>query len=229
MPSEPDTGGWAAAPDLAEAACAWSRWLAEERRLATHSLDAYRRDLQAFLTFLTGHLGRPPHLADVPALTQADLRAWLAARHHRGMAKSSTNRALSAVRSFLRWLSRNGQADATALAAIKGPRSPRAQPLQLPPHDLGFARQQQHADEQEQEALQEGQEQTDNAQKDEDPAEDQDGDAAKLGGHVSPLAGRDTGRMKQLCRRKGCGSSVFRRVALSGRDRPRRAARPPGS
>ena len=128
MPSEPDTGGWAAAPDLAEAAGRWSRWLAEERRLAAHSLDAYCRDLQAFLTFLTGHLGRPPHLADVPALTQTDLRAWLAARHHRGMAKSSTNRALSAVRSFLRWLSRNGQADATALAAIKGPRAPRALP-----------------------------------------------------------------------------------------------------
>jgi integrase/recombinase XerC len=136
VPGEPDTGGWAAAPDLAEAASAWSRWLAEERRLAAHSLDAYRRDLQAFLTFLTGHLGRPPHLADIPALAQADLRAWLAERHQRGMAKSSTNRALSAARSFLRWLSRNGHADATALAAIKGPRTPRALPKAIATEEM---------------------------------------------------------------------------------------------
>jgi integrase/recombinase XerC len=128
VPEGPDTGGWAAAPDLAESASAWSKWLAEERRLAAHSLDAYRRDLQAFLTFLTGHLGRPLQLAHIPALTPADLRAWLAARHRHGMAKSSTSRALSAVRSFLRWLARNGHADATALAAIKGPRAPRALP-----------------------------------------------------------------------------------------------------
>ena len=128
MPAPPDAGGWAAAPDLADAASRWTRWLAEERRLSPHTLDAYRTDLGAFLQFLTGHLGGPPGFAEIGALRQADLRAWLAQRHHEGLAKSSTARALSAVRNFLKWLSRGGHADATALAGLRGPKAPRALP-----------------------------------------------------------------------------------------------------
>jgi integrase/recombinase XerC len=137
VPAEPDSGGWAAAPDLAEAASAWSRWLAEERRLSAHTLDAYRGDLLGFLSFLSGHLGQPPGLAEIGALRQADLRAWLAERHHRGMAKSSSARSLSSVRSFLRWLSRNGHADATALAGLRGPRAPRALPKAISVEEAG--------------------------------------------------------------------------------------------
>ena len=136
MSAESDSGGWAAAPDLAEAASAWSRWLAEERRLSAHSLDAYRRDLQGFLSFLTGHLGQPPGMAEIAALKQADLRAWMAVRHQRGMAKSSTARTLSAVRNFLRWLSRNAHADLSALAGMKGPRTPRALPKAIAADEL---------------------------------------------------------------------------------------------
>jgi integrase/recombinase XerC len=134
--AESDSGGWAAAPDLAEAASAWSRWLAEERRLSAHSLDAYRRDLQGFLSFLTGHLGQPPGMAEIAALKQVDLRAWMAVRHQRGMAKSSTARTLSAVRNFLRWLSRNAHADLSALAGMKGPRTPRALPKAIAADEL---------------------------------------------------------------------------------------------
>jgi integrase/recombinase XerC len=134
--AEPDSGGWAAAPDLVEAASAWSRWLAEERRLSGHSLDAYRRDLQGFLTFLSGHMGQAPAMADIAALKQADLRAWMAERHQRGMAKSSTGRTLSAVRNFLRWVSRNAHAELSALAGMKGPRAPRALPKAIATDEL---------------------------------------------------------------------------------------------
>jgi integrase/recombinase XerC len=128
VPDPSDTGGWAAAPDLAEAASRWTRWLAEERRLSPHTLGAYRTDLAGFLQFLTGHLGAPPDFREIGALRQADLRAWLARRHQEGLAKSSTARALSAVRGFLKWLSRRGHADASALAGVKGPKTPRPLP-----------------------------------------------------------------------------------------------------
>jgi integrase/recombinase XerC len=134
--AEPDSGGWAAAPDLADTASAWARWLAEERRLSAHSLDAYRRDLQAFLSFLMSHLGQAPGLPEIAALKQADLRAWLAERHRRGMAKSSSGRSLSALRNFLRWLSRNGHAEVSALAGLKGPRTPRALPKAIAVEEL---------------------------------------------------------------------------------------------
>jgi integrase/recombinase XerC len=131
-----DSGGWAAAPDLAKAASAWSRWLAEERRLSPHTLGAYRTDLHGFLAFLGGHLGQAPGLADIAALKQADLRAWLAERQRRGMAKSSSGRSLSAVRGFLRWLARNGHAEASALAGVKGPRAPRSLPKAIAVEEL---------------------------------------------------------------------------------------------
>ncbi len=131
MPEDPDTGGWRVASDLAEAASRWSRWLGEERRLSPHTLQAYRADLGGFLGFLTEHLGAPPGLAQIADLKPADLRAWLVKRGVSGMAKNSTGRALSAVRNFLRWLSRNGSADVSALAGVRGPRAPRALPRAL--------------------------------------------------------------------------------------------------
>ncbi len=128
MTKSPDTGGWPAAPDLAQAASIWSRWLGEERRLSPHTLAAYRTDLGQFLRFLTGHLGDPPGLAQIAAMKPADLRAWLAERTLRGLAKSSSGRALSTVRNFLKWLSRNGFADASSLVGLRGPRAPRSLP-----------------------------------------------------------------------------------------------------
>jgi integrase/recombinase XerC len=121
-------GGWPAAADLSDAATRWLAWLTDERRFSRHTLEAYRLDLQAFLRFLTGHLGAEPGLAHLAALKPADLRAWLAERHRGGFAKSSSGRSLSVVRNFLRWLARNGLADATALAGVRAPRAPRALP-----------------------------------------------------------------------------------------------------
>ena len=128
MASSSDNNGWSAAADLAEAACDWSAWLEQERRLSPNTLAAYRSDLSAFLRFLTEHLGEVPGIGQIALLKPADLRAWLAERAKQELARSSSNRALSAVRSFLRWLSRNNLVDTTALASLKGPRTPRALP-----------------------------------------------------------------------------------------------------
>ena len=128
MASSSDNNGWSAAADLAEAAYDWSAWLEQERRLSPHTLAAYRSDLSAFLRFLTDHLGEVPGIGQIALLKPEDLRAWLAERANQELARSSSNRALSAVRSFLRWLSRNNLVDTTALASLKGPRTPRALP-----------------------------------------------------------------------------------------------------
>ena len=73
----------------------WGAWLAHERRLSPHTLAAYGRDLVDFLEFLTMHVGGPLTLATLDDLTTADFRAWLSARFGRGLARSSTARALS--------------------------------------------------------------------------------------------------------------------------------------
>jgi integrase/recombinase XerC len=121
----------AAASDLADAAKAWRRWLAAERRSSDHTTDAYLRDLNHFLVFMTGHLGEPPTIAALANLAPADFRAWLARRAMDGMEKTSTARALSAVRSFYRHLARTGLAENAAIEGVRGPRLPRSVPKAL--------------------------------------------------------------------------------------------------
>ncbi|WP_374449225.1 tyrosine recombinase XerC [Stella sp.] len=124
----------AAAEDrLGEARRAWARWLEGERRLSPHTLAAYRDDLGGFLGFLAEHLGDRPGLDDLLALKPIDFRAWLARRARDGYARTSTARALSVVRNFVRFLDRRGYGHAPALAAVRSPKLPRAIPKALSP------------------------------------------------------------------------------------------------
>ncbi len=118
-------------PAVAEAARDWRRWLADERRASPHTIDAYCRDLAAFLAFLADHLGGPPGLDELAGLRVADFRAWLAWRAWRGLARASTVRAMSVVRGFFRHLDRAGLVHNPALAAVRTPRHRRGVPRPL--------------------------------------------------------------------------------------------------
>jgi integrase/recombinase XerC len=121
----------AVAPDLGQALLGWDRWLATERRAADHTLAAYRRDVCAFLAFLTEHRGAPPDLAALGSLGPRDLRSWLARRQRDQLAATSTVRALSAVRSLFRHLRRTHGIDNPAVTLQRGPRLPQAVPRPL--------------------------------------------------------------------------------------------------
>jgi integrase/recombinase XerC len=120
-----------AAPDLTAKRHEWLQSLGSERRLAENTLEAYERDTRQFLTFLTGHLGGPPKLADIHTLRPADLRAFLAARRRDGSGARSLGRHLAGLRSFLRYLERKGLINAAAAGAIRAPRQPKSLPKPL--------------------------------------------------------------------------------------------------
>ncbi len=120
-----------AKPDVAAAAEDWHRWLADERRASPHTVAAYLRDLRTFLAFLTEHLGEPPDLAALAALRPSDFRAYLAMRLEGGAARTSSARALSVLRGFMRFLERSGRARNHGIAAVRGPRLPRSLPKAL--------------------------------------------------------------------------------------------------
>ncbi len=124
-----------AEPAVVRAIADWHAWLRHERRCSEHTLDAYGRDVSAFLDFLADHLGFPAGLKDLGTLKAADFRGYLARRNSRRLARTSTARALSAVRAFFRYLERNGHVENAALAAVATPKVPKSVPKALTEND----------------------------------------------------------------------------------------------
>jgi integrase/recombinase XerC len=121
---------------LAGAREAWRDWLRSERRLSGNTLVAYEHDVAEFVEFMTKYLGAPPTLAQLGKLKPAEFRAWLADRAHHGLARTSTARAFSSVRSFFRFLDRRGMAHNASIAAIQTPKLPRSVPKALTERDM---------------------------------------------------------------------------------------------
>jgi integrase/recombinase XerC len=108
----------------------WIAYLRDERRFAANTLEAYRRDVAAFLGFLTDHLGAPCVGKDLATLQPRDLRAYIAFRREGAAALSdrSVSRALAAIRCFYRYLDRRHGLANARLAIVRGPRLKRALP-----------------------------------------------------------------------------------------------------
>jgi integrase/recombinase XerC len=124
-----------AAPDLAGKISAWLRGLAGERDLSPKTVEAYSRDLRQFLAFLTERNGSAPTIGDFAGVAPADLRAFLARRRAEEVQSRSLMRALAALRSFARYLERQGEARASAFFALRAPRVPRSLPKPISPTD----------------------------------------------------------------------------------------------
>jgi len=101
-------------------------YLAIERRLSPHTLSNYRRDLKQARDFFA-HQG----LSDWPQATAHHLRALVAARHRAGIGGRSLQRLLSALRSFYRYLLREGAVGANPAQGIRAPKAPRRLPKAL--------------------------------------------------------------------------------------------------
>src|SRR5689334_4698972 len=112
-----------------------TRWLAHmraERRLSPKTLEAYARDLRQCLDFLCEHWGARVTLARFAALEASDIRAFMAMRRSDEIASRSLMRALAGLRSFGRFLEREGKGKVGALATIRAPKIGKSLPKPLP-------------------------------------------------------------------------------------------------
>jgi integrase/recombinase XerC len=113
---------------LAQDFCAWA---ARERRLSPLTVEAYRRDVDAFLDFCGRHTGGAIGLPELEALRAADIRAFIAAQANAGDTPRTRARKLSAISTFFRYLKQRCGFQNTALALITRPRAKRRLPRPL--------------------------------------------------------------------------------------------------
>lgn len=108
-----------------------TRWLSHlraERRLSPKTSEAYARDLRQFLGFLSEHWGARVTLGAFAALEASDVRAFMAMRRADDIGGRSLMRALAGLRSFGRFLEREGRGKVGALSAIRAPKVAKSLP-----------------------------------------------------------------------------------------------------
>src|SRR5262245_50382477 len=117
-----------------EAVAEYLRHLALERNASAHTVKSYREDLTQALDFFRTRLaGRTLEPA---LLTARLLRAHAAWLHEQGYAKATIARRVAAVRSWCRFLCRQGTLAANPADGVRGPRQDKKLPHFLGEDDL---------------------------------------------------------------------------------------------
>jgi integrase/recombinase XerD len=98
-------------------------YLSIEKGASPHTVSAYRRDLAAYLAFL-----KERGVRTLDGVTREDLTAWLVALRASGLAPASVNRRVSAVKSFHRFLAREGLTAEHPASALPLPKAPERLP-----------------------------------------------------------------------------------------------------
>jgi integrase/recombinase XerC len=119
------------APDASLVAKAWLHSLKTEKRVSAKTLEAYNRDLQQFMSFLTEHLGASVDIFTLSNLSHSDFRGFMARRRGDGLEARSLARQMSSLRSFFRFAEARGHFHNKAYAAVRSPKLAHAIPRPL--------------------------------------------------------------------------------------------------
>jgi integrase/recombinase XerC len=96
-----------------------------EKRYSPHTITAYRNDLNQFREFLTEHY-------DIEDLSQADhqmIRSWLVDLMDKHITPRAVNRKLSTLRSYYKFLRREGIITQNPMSRVIPPREPKKLPV----------------------------------------------------------------------------------------------------
>ena len=99
--------------------------LTNERGASAHTLRAYAREVSDFAAFLERTLGKRGTIAAVEHL---HIRAYLGELYERGLTKASAARALAAVRSWFKWLAKEGHVAQNPALLVSTPKRPQHLP-----------------------------------------------------------------------------------------------------
>lgn len=113
----------------------WLNWLNVEKNVSPHTLSNYSRDLSAFFSFLHQYHQETITFDFLKKVSLQDLRAYLTYRATKKISNRSNARALSAMRSFVRYLHRHHPFENPAFERIKSPKLPKTLPRPLTTDD----------------------------------------------------------------------------------------------
>ncbi|HUG53081.1 MAG TPA: tyrosine recombinase XerC [Vicinamibacteria bacterium] len=118
---------------MQEEIAAFLRHLDLERNASPHTIRAYGEDLAEFARHLEGELGRRAGPKDVDHLL---IRSFLARLHRRRLRTSSVARKLATLRTFFRYLCREGVLETNPARALLSPRLDKRVPTHLDETDV---------------------------------------------------------------------------------------------
>jgi integrase/recombinase XerC len=104
-------------------------YLEKERQDSAHTVTAYTRDLAEFVAFLGAYYGSDAW--SFSGLDRLAIRGFLGHLTRRGLSKRSIARALSAVRSFYKWLHRAERVEANPARGVASPKLEKYLPAYL--------------------------------------------------------------------------------------------------
>jgi len=102
------------------------QYLAQEKRLSIHTVTNYRRDLKQLTLFCAQQ-----SLTSWSEIKSKNIRQFISQLHRQGLAGRSIQRALSAVRSFYRFLIREGLTENNPALAVQAPKTEKRLPSTL--------------------------------------------------------------------------------------------------
>lgn len=106
--------------------------LTYERNVSVNTITAYRNDIESFVAFLTNeYLTMSKELLDLGKVDHLTVRAYLAHLAKRKLSRSSIARHLSALRSFFKFLMREGIVSANPARGVATPRREKHLPAVL--------------------------------------------------------------------------------------------------
>jgi integrase/recombinase XerC len=99
--------------------------LANERGASEHTVRAYAREVRSFAVYLGETLGKD---AKAGAVEHLHIRAYMGLLYERGLTKASAARALAAVRSWFKWLAKEGKVAQNPALLVSTPKLPKHLP-----------------------------------------------------------------------------------------------------
>ena len=102
----------------------FTSYLQFEKRYSKHTVLAYRQDLNAFVQF-----AEVKKISEFADLSSAFIRSWIVYMIEGGMKNKSVNRKLASLRTFYKWMRKEGLIDHSPMTKVQGPKNEKHLPV----------------------------------------------------------------------------------------------------